>query len=266
MTFEDFCTYANILRSLGVKGIILTGGGEPTINPDFEKIVNWLENNNFEYGINTNFNVLKYFKPKYLKVSLDAYSESSYIKMRGVNAYEKTRFNIEQYGKWRAKNSPNTVVGIQTVATTKRAVRKFYNANKDLPIDFIGIRPIESTRGVYYESKREQRRIKNIILEIEKLSRVDSRVQKNYKWDMCGYKANECFASWSQIAIDVDGSVMFCCHKPFEIVGHITDKDILEKKAEFKTDMSKCDVPCRLSAPNQTLEIISKSHQHCNFI
>ena len=38
MRYEDFITYAKRLAAMGVQGFILTGGGEPTINPDFEKI------------------------------------------------------------------------------------------------------------------------------------------------------------------------------------------------------------------------------------
>ena len=47
MRYEDFITYAKRLAVMGVQGFILTGGGEPTINPDFEKIAGWLTENNF---------------------------------------------------------------------------------------------------------------------------------------------------------------------------------------------------------------------------
>ena len=38
ITFEEFEKYGNRLLELGVKGFVLSGGGEPTINPDFDKI------------------------------------------------------------------------------------------------------------------------------------------------------------------------------------------------------------------------------------
>ena len=83
MRYEDFITYAKRLAVMGVQGFILTGGGEPTINPDFEKIAGWLTENNFQWGINTNFNKLVKVKPNYLKVSLDAYSNESYRSYHG---------------------------------------------------------------------------------------------------------------------------------------------------------------------------------------
>lgn len=63
-------------------------------------------------------------------------------------------------------------------------------------------------------------------------------------------KESSCVASWAQIALNEKGEVMYCCHKPYEVVGHIMDEDILEKKAGAKTDMRMCDIPCRMTAPN----------------
>ena len=57
-------------------------------------------------------------------------------------------------------------------------------------------------------------------------------------------------AAWAQIAVNERGEVMFCCHKPYEVVGHIMDEDILTKKAAAVTDMCECDIPCRMTAPN----------------
>ena len=77
---------------MGVQGFILTGGGEPTINPDFEKIAGWLTENDFQWGINTNFNKLVKVKPNYLKVSLDAYS------MKAMSSCEAWR-HMKQSGR-----------------------------------------------------------------------------------------------------------------------------------------------------------------------
>lgn len=267
-TFDEFVKYANRLLELGVKGIILTGGGEPTINPDFDKITRWLEDNRIEYGINTNFNVLRYFSPTYLKVSLDAYDDESYKAYRGVSNYSKVRENIIAYDKWRKLNDVRTSLGIQMVASNVETVNKFYSANKDLPVDYISIRPMESTCGSYYKNDKLTVDFKPeaIVSAIKTLSIIDPRVQINYKWDMLASSFERCYAQWSQIAVNMYGEVMYCCHKPYEIVGNIMDEDILEKKKNFSTDMSKCDVPCRLSAPNKTIESLSIQNAHINFI
>ena len=41
MTYDKFIEYVQILLQFNVKSIILTGGGEPTLNPDFEKITTY---------------------------------------------------------------------------------------------------------------------------------------------------------------------------------------------------------------------------------
>ena len=91
MNYDDFVKYVQILLNLGVKGIILTGGGEPTLNPDFDKIAAYLEENKIPYGINTNFNVLKKIAPKYLKISLDASNADEYAEVRYKRKRQRRR-------------------------------------------------------------------------------------------------------------------------------------------------------------------------------
>lgn len=150
MKYEDFVRYAEqLVFHMGVKGIILTGGGEPTICKDFDLITKWLEDREIQYGVNTNFNNLKYIKPAYLKVSLDGWDEDSYEKCRGVRKYEQVRENIKKYAEWKIKESQQTRLGIQRVVQDKGDIFNFYEANKDLPVDYISFRPVESTGGQY---------------------------------------------------------------------------------------------------------------------
>lgn len=265
MPYEDFKRYADRLVSLGVQGVILTGGGEPTINRDFEKIVAYLDECGIHYGVNTNFNRLKFCKPDYLKISLDGYDEASYERVRGVRAYEKVLDNIKAYIDWKKRNSPQTNVGIQIVITDPDDVMKFYYANYQLDVDYIVFRPVESTNGCFYADVLPE----TVMLSVERikeLQKVDKRVILNYKWDHLETRFEKCSAHWAQIAIDEKGNVMYCCHKPYQIIGHIMDDDILLKYSEAKTDMSMCDVPCRLTAPNLVFSEMTKPVSNPQFI
>lgn len=254
MTFDEFVKYSNRMKDLGVLGFILTGGGEPTVAEDFDKITDYLEETKTPYGINTNFNMLKFIKPNYLKVSLDAWDEDSYECKRGVRNYNKVRENIEEYAKWKKANNVKTSLGIQLLASSPDEVYKFYDANKDLDVDYIVIRPVESTDGEYYAKNiYNLSQVDSIVSAIEFLKRIDKRVVLNYKWSLLQRRFDDCVANWSQIAINEYGKVIYCCHKPYEIVGHILDDDILEKRANFKTNMCMCDVPCRLTGPNNAV-------------
>lgn len=258
MKYEDFVKYAERLRSLGVLGIILTGGGEPTICNDFMQITKWMEANGYHYGINTNFNKLVYIKPDYLKISLDGYDEDSYEKNRGVRKYGEVISNIEEYAKWRKTESPNTQLGVQWVAMTPEDVWEFYEANNHLDVDYFSIRPIESTAGSYYCTEEMKQNVSEIISEIDKIKKEDNRVMLNFKWNLLSQQEENCTAQWAQIAINEHGKVMYCCHKPYEIVGDIMDDNILELKEKAITNMNMCDIPCRMTAPNKFVNEIHK--------
>lgn len=266
MAFDDFVKYTERLVDFGVLGFILTGGGEPTICKDFKQIAAWLEEKGLKYGINTNFNKLVYFKPEYLKVSLDAWDESSYEENRGVRRYAVVRENIKRYAKWKKENSPHTSLGIQCIAKSVDHVKKFYDANADLDVDYIVFRPVESTGGCAYADKTERKKAAKIMDAIKDLAARDPRVNLNFKWNLLDAQEQECVASWSQIAINERGEVMFCCHKPYQIIGHIMDKDIMEKKAAAKTDMKMCDIPCRLTAPNAFVAKTMENRKNSMFI
>ena len=263
MPFIDFVRYAKRLKQLGVLGFILSGGGEPTISRDFDMITAWLDDNGYKYGINTNFNRYVECNPEYLKVSLDAWSEGSYENIRGVRAYNKVRQNIIRFAQ---RKMDKTKLGIQLIAKSPESVTYFYEENRDLPVDYIVIRPMESTNGCFYKEEQAEKdtaAIKNIIKSIQQ---DDSRVVMNFKWEMLNSKFRKCEAQWSQIAINELGEVMYCCHKPYQIVGHVMDDDILEKKSLAITDMSMCDIPCRLSSANRILNIAQSKQVNAEFI
>lgn len=266
MKYEDFVAYAERLRSLGVEGFILTGGGEPTICEDFGKITVWLEKNSIHYGVNTNFNITQYIKPDYLKVSLDGWDEESYEKRRGVRAYEKVRDNIARYASWKKVNSPWTSLGIQIVVQDAMEVLKFWESNKDLPVDYIVFRPVESTGGMYYRGEYSDIYLRTIRDEIKEIQKKDARVVRNFKWEMLDRQEERCTAQWAQIAVNERGEVMYCCHKPYQIVGHVMDENILEKKRAAATDMGKCDIPCRMTAPNMFMAQMEKERKDAFFI
>lgn len=85
---------------------------------------------------------------------------------------------------------------------------------------------------------------------MKELAANDSRVVLNFKWELLDRQEDSCTASWAQIALNERGEVMYCCHKPYQIIGHILDPDILEKKSRAATDMAGCDIPCRMTGPN----------------
>lgn len=253
VSLNDFEKWVEILQGLGVKGFILTGG-EPTICEEFDEITKWLEFKQIPYGINTNFNVLKYIKPVYLKVSLDGYDSESYKYFRNVDMYSKTIENIKQYIEWKKENNVKTNIGLQKIGVDVEGCKRFYEAHKGLEVDYIVFRPMETVNNFFYDGKDE----KPVIEFLEKLKEKDKRVQINFKYYQLRECFEKCYGSFLQIAVNPNGDVCYCCHKSDEIVGHITDSDILEKLRRYETNMKTCPVPCRMTGANSLLRNMAK--------
>ena len=244
--FEDFKKYVTRLLALGVNGIILTGGGEPAINPHFEKIVHWLNDNDIPYGINSNLIKPIECNPVFLKVSIDAGNPIRYKALRGVDRLNIVLKNLATFIEYKHRNALSTKIGVQCVAINKEDVLSFYNVVKDYDVDYIYIRPLEQMGG-HSVTK----------IDIEQwLGRIkDERLNISFKFELKDYRPQSCLANWSVITVNCDGNVPYCCHFPNDIVGNIMDDDILEKKAKYCIDMRKCEIPCRLSGANYCLEM-----------
>lgn len=190
------------------------------------------------------------------KVSLDAWDEDSYKAARGVHAYQKTVENIKRYADFKKRTGGSTRLGIQMCVTNPDDILRFYEANKSLPVDYIVFRPIESTRCSYYRDKKNGRVVPNIIEQLRIISDEDNRVKINYKWYELDKSFDECLAHWSQVAMNELGELIYCCHKPYEKICHVLETDAKERYYQSVTDISMCDVPCRLTGPNKQLEEI----------
>lgn len=94
----------NILRP---GGEVSFGGGEPTIAPEFEDLINLLTENNFRNmrihssGIKFSPAIEKAIQKGVLNVviSIDAGCDKTYKKIKNVNAYKKVLENMKKYAK-----------------------------------------------------------------------------------------------------------------------------------------------------------------------
>lgn len=247
MEYRDFVMYAARLVEMGVKGIILTGGGEPTTCPDFQRICWWLERNGIPYGVNTNGIMPIMCDARFIKVSLDTGNSERYKEIRGRDKLEHVINNIADMVHWRNNGHEGTRIGVQCVATDRDDVISFYERVKCLGVDYIYLRPLE---GVNVKRVSETE-VKEWLGE-ERMK--DERLVMSFKFGLTGYRSPWCMANWSVITVDVDGNVPYCCHRPEEIIGNVMDLNIMEKKINYHADMRKCETPCRLSGANKYLD------------
>ncbi len=249
ITVDDFSFYLWKLQEMGVRAIILTGGGEPTIHPEFSDIVKELDGFGFPYGMNTNGILFREVaSADFVKISIDEGNGEEYFKSRGVDAFGQVLENVQKYCEMRDKNGGKTRIGVQCVVRDSEQVNAFYSAVKRLSVDYIQFRPLELPRWIDHKDYGDA------LSAIYELEKDDKRIYRSYKFQFLDYVPEECFARWAAICIKTNGDVPVCCHRPEEIIGNIKDVYIAEKFSRYQIeDMSKCERPCRLTGANWSL-------------
>lgn len=87
---------------MGVKGIQLTGGGEPTVHPQFGEVLDEIRKRRIPYGLITNGVLLHRFDVSdaaWLRISIDAATAETYRKVRQVpkDHFERALAQVEKY-------------------------------------------------------------------------------------------------------------------------------------------------------------------------
>lgn len=129
------------LKTIDVKSITFTGGGEPTLNKDYERMVNWAHELKFEFGLITNglrLNKLRRLdRYKFIRISLDSASPETYAKVKKASAFNRVVSNIKEA----VRNTE--VVGISFVVTkqNKHEIEKAQALAKDLGVSYIQFKP-----------------------------------------------------------------------------------------------------------------------------
>ena len=86
---EDIKRVAKQLREFGILAIEVTGGGEPTLHPDFREIHKTFVDLGFKLSLITNGSRLHLFEDlleeyEWIRISIDAHSPQTYKRIKGV--------------------------------------------------------------------------------------------------------------------------------------------------------------------------------------
>jgi MoaA/NifB/PqqE/SkfB family radical SAM enzyme len=238
-THLDFGLYIRVidqLEKMGCKSITFTGGGEPTMNPEFREMVKQAYYRGFEIGLITNGiklgelqDILSMFK--FVRVSVDAANREDYQKVKRCNA--KT-FDIVCQNIMNAARTKTTTIGISMVYEPgmKKQVPAFQALGKDLGVDYTQVKAV-----------------------------VDDTVEKtaDEMKDMAGglitprFRRNSnlpCLIAGLIGQVTADGKYYYCCifrgDRDF-CIGDLRKQsiaEILHDRRIFQPDISKCTT-CR---------------------
>lgn len=153
LDFDRFIRLIDELGAIGVKGIEFCGGGEPTLYPKFEEIVNYIRGAGIELGILTNGSMLSKYKEllvnnfRYVRISLDSANAKTYFKMHQVPLGNLVE-DIKELVKYRNQVKSRCTIGLKRVLCE-------LNENETLPniADYTQDKYVRSADGELSDGK-----------------------------------------------------------------------------------------------------------------
>ena len=177
----------NLIKRGGAIGF---GGGEPTILPEFEKLLSLFIKKGF-YDIRVPSSGIK-FSPIIAKgistgqvtvvISIDSSSRETYKKIKQIDAYKKVCDNFKKYAKSQ-KNSYNVIskyIIIPNVNDTKEEIDNWLKFNIENNIKIIVIDIENSWLNRYRQTKPDER-----ILDLLKYVKEKAYEMKFYRLEIC---------------------------------------------------------------------------------
>lgn len=139
----------NLIKDLqkgGTKGITIEGGGEPTLHPDFEEIIDRIRESNMAVGLISNgLNIEKVIPNidsfEWIRISLDADNAYTFKRYKGTEGFLNVMNNIEKL----VRKKRRTLLSVGYVATryNLRNIKDVVKRLRDMGVDYFYIRPIE---------------------------------------------------------------------------------------------------------------------------
>ena len=260
------------LAGSGVRSITWTGGGEPTLHPDYDRIIEYA-GQRIDQGIYTNGAHISPERAGLMKrnmqwvyVSLDAADREAYKACKGVDAFAKVCSGVS----FLANASGKATVGVGYLLTRDnwQDYCEMADLGREMGADYIQFRPTVlpgEDRGWLYECIDELK-----YMQGKPGTEVDiSRFEIYRDWQGHGYET--CYWSLMQTVITPNGKVWTCVNKREYDGAELGDLskesfyDIWMRNRAARVD-GDCRMMCRGHIPNLALNEIIQPREHVNFV
>jgi GTP 3',8-cyclase len=269
------------LAQAGVKSITWTGGGEPTLHPEFDSIVEFAAKYGIEQGLYTHGGHITTDRASLLKrlctwvyVSLDEVDATSYQKHKGANRFAAARAGVLALVD--AKGPATIGVGFLIHEGNWQKVAQMVDLAHWMGVDYVQLRPtIEYTQQSPSLAPTEPLWMDDAIDALRVYERnpfvsVDiPRFEAYRDWEGHGYST--CNWSAMQTVITPNGKVWTCVNKRERadaLLGDLNSNSFAQVWSNVRpcavTDT--CRVMCRGHVANITLDAILRKPEHENFI
>ena len=225
----DFDIYTSLLHDLqGTKSITFTGGGEPLMNPNFNKMAKLAKNWGFQIGLVTNGVLLdRVENPEdflFIRVSLDAHNAEDYKKVKGVDYFDRVIENVAGAIK------RNKIIGLSYVVCpdNNKDLYKAEDLATKLGVAYLQIKPAYINDDIYSDFKYPDGR--------PTISTMRHRPKDNMPCTIAALVG----------IIGADANVYYCCqHRGVDKfkLGSLKDESFTElwkQRLGLKPDVSLC--------------------------
>jgi MoaA/NifB/PqqE/SkfB family radical SAM enzyme len=262
MATEDATMCIDKLQSMGVKGITLSGGGEPTLHKSYVELCAYayycgLDVSIITNGVILNVDVLKYLT--WIRFSVDACNDEMYHRIKGVDRFDDVINNIMKAVEYRNMYNLGCTIGFQSVLNDYNIDRldDMADCAEFIGVDYFQYRPVEGETIAKPTMGREH-----------KIKVIESW----YKWEEIqnAKSYTNCPGADFIGAVGADCNYYICCHHVGDInacYGNMLNSAIIENRKIIQDnfDYSKCPIACRGSVINSRLSQYNKI-EHINFL
>ena len=277
------------LGTLGIKGLMFSGGGEPLMHPYTIDMVTRAAEQGIDAGFITNGTLLDDDSArilvdncKWIRISLDADGPEMYKMTHGVDEdiWHRTLANIKMLVDTKRREETDVTIGIGFLTSEKTApgMLEATRVAKELGVDYIQFRAYYNDTfdiGSYnYFSKCQE--LENEQFKVVcSYSRCDeirkyNRLTPYYR----GY--DKCYGHQFATVIGADAKVYLCCHmrgKEEYVLGDLNTNSFWEiwhsdrrKEVIEKLTFKDCIPFCRCDPFNKILWQLKKEREHVNFL
>lgn len=293
MHFDRFTALVDELLKMKVRSVVLKGGGEPTVHPDFVKMLDVLADAGLSMGLITNGSMPRkgtreaiMSHVEWVRVSLDAANAETHQMIHGTKDFDRVIDNVA----WMAEHAKNTLVGLNYVAEPRNysQIVDFAKMGLRLGVGYVSIRCVfdprsplpQDVRTTMLEQAAQAKAVETetfrVMLGNLTEQYVNAEVSQPFPYDRC--------VGPNMVGVvGAEGEVYACCflrgNKNFSF-GNINEQSFEEiwngdKRQEVMEDVyqGKCGRVCqggmtynRYNVYNQIMNYLSLEEKtHANF-
>lgn len=272
--------YNKIARELfPTAPIVFLIGGEPTLHPEFSKLVHVASSYGCKLQMTTNGTVLRDKEIplivqnfERINVSFDGGTKSTYEKIRKGAKFHKVTGNLKKLTTARDQKGSSLKIGFSFCSSVDNVheLPALVKVADDIGIDFIKVSTLkihpgmDMEKSLYFHKDIANKYYSKAIdsadkLGIEMLMPGIFDLENKHRGSKESWK--RCTYAWDRVRIKHDGSVVPCCNLMDSIMGNINESDFRsiwhsEKYQKFRQGFSSGDPVysqcehCRLIEPD----------------